>query len=67
MLLSLFCFNAADRTEAAPMNKNTFKLCLKFEDKIKYLFQNRNHVFTNSIEDNSTIVTGKLVTARVLC
>lgn len=67
MLLSLFCFNAADRTEAAPVNKNTFKLYLRFEGKMKYLFQNRNRVFTNSIENNSTIVTGKLVIALVLC
>lgn len=55
ILLSLFCSNAADKAHTASRNENTFKSHIKFEVKIKYLFQNRNHNFTNSIEDNSTI------------
>lgn len=66
ILLSLFCSNAADKAVTASRNKNTFKPHIRFEVKIKYLFQNINHISTNSIEDNSTIVTER-VTALVFC
>lgn len=66
ILLSLFCSNAADKADTASGNKNTFKPHIKFEVKIKYLFQNRSHIFTSSTENNSTIAA-ESVTAVVFC
>lgn len=46
------------------MNRKTFKSHLKYE--VKYLFQIKKNIFSNSTEDDIVTITRKFVTALVL-